>query len=140
MTWTTFRHSLHYLQYRQIRTSESVSPCSVYSQNVQVSVQELKISELGSHHYQNLYMSQISFCLKMSFRNIENPLHKQHKSKAKLKCLIYLVEFLYKNISCQLVNFVRMIFRYLENVFFFLCKTFHRQDKDFLNIFSISDL
>ena len=39
--------------------------------------------------------------LKMSFRYMENPLHKQHNSKIKLKRQIYLVQFFYENISLR---------------------------------------
>ena len=60
----------------------------------------------------------------MSFRNIKNPSHKQHNPKTKLKCLIYLVQFVYKNVYKQ---FLKMSpagqlctddFRYIENAFF----------------------
>ena len=86
----------------------------------------------------------------MSFRYIKNPLHKQRNSETKLKRRIHLVQHVYKNISLryrsnksiechQPVNFVRMIFRYLETGFF-LSKTIHRQRNDDLNIFRIIDL
>ena len=85
----------------------------------------------------------------MSFRYIENLLHKQRNSKTKLKRRIYLVQYVYKNISLkyrssksiechQPVNFIQKIFSYLENGF--LSKTIHRQHNDDLNIFSIIDL
>ena len=37
----------------------------------------------------------------MAFRYLENPFHEQHNSKANLKRLIYLVQFVYKNISLR---------------------------------------
>ena len=37
----------------------------------------------------------------MAFRYLENPFHEQHNSKANLKRLIYLVQFVYKNIALR---------------------------------------